>query len=497
MDGLYTMASSSVSSLYGNVNCAIRELILSKFPRDFFKYEAVSTEFAPRNMRRQFGGNNSTKEFVKREKPQLLIQPMYQEPDRDAFLQEIPLTKNIDDLQFRVDGRYLMTVTRDEEYGYCLKYKLNRDRIEFEVRLVFDTLHQQLDTYKALHNQIVWERPYARNTALESIIPKSIIHHIGYICRMDVQQDEYQIPILLQRLNATSAYPITYKLRNASATDEYYMYYMHNMIITFSDLAIEEGQRRNFSDDHYDIRFKVTAEFNLPGMYMITGNIEKLVNYKAYMVAMSARTNPNELVSSDYIPLFTIDNIYSKFPPEKDGMRLLGSSRFTCDKKGERDSLEIDALFTREQRKAIQFYTTFNMQPEVIVKLIVLRNNDVLEPNIDYLMEWNDFRLTILDPDPEKTYRFLVYQNLNLINEIIMDAQDEHSLDKYRLKQNNTHKEDQFPKAKLPDYPVRDSDESLNVDVSEKTDTEDSITTWAGILGNSTVYNSSNNLNFE
>ena len=116
MNGIYTIGSSSVSSLYGNINCAIRELIISRFPKDFFKYTTCSTEFAYHNMRRQFGGNNSKKEINKRRRPQLIIQPIFQEPDKDSFMQEIPLTKNIHDLQYRVDGRYLMDIIRDEKY---------------------------------------------------------------------------------------------------------------------------------------------------------------------------------------------------------------------------------------------------------------------------------------------------------------------------------------------------------------------------------------------
>ena len=93
MNGMYTMASASTSSLYGNVGCAIRELILSKFPYNFFKYSNVSTEMAFHNMRRQFGTNTNT-EITKRERPYLLVQPAYQVPDPDGFLQNVPLTKN-------------------------------------------------------------------------------------------------------------------------------------------------------------------------------------------------------------------------------------------------------------------------------------------------------------------------------------------------------------------------------------------------------------------
>ena len=239
MDGIISLANGSSSSLYGCIGCAVKDMIISKFPNNYFKYTAVSSELATRSIRRSFGGNNSKVEISKRQRPFLFIQPTYSVMDQDGPLQSIPLTKNFDDLQYRVDKRYLFEVIRDKKYGYNLKFKLNRDRIEFDVTVTTSTLHQQLDIYRTILNQIMWDRSYAFRIALEAVIPKPIIGIISKFCNMDLERSEEYIPILLRHLNSCSGYPITYKLRNASSTDEWFMYYTHNVIITFTDLTLD------------------------------------------------------------------------------------------------------------------------------------------------------------------------------------------------------------------------------------------------------------------
>ena len=221
MDGIYTMASPSTSSLYGNVGCAIRQLILSKFPYNFFQYMNVSTEVAFHNLRRQFGSNTRT-EMTKRKYPQLIIQPSYQVPDQDAFLQNIPLTKNDMDIQSNLDKRYLFEVIKDNEHNWALKFKVNRDRIEYEISVITQTMHQQLDLYKAMLNQMTWDRTFYYPAALEAVIPKTMINYMGKLCNIDINKYPEMIPTFLRHMNSISGYPITYKVRNASATDEFF-----------------------------------------------------------------------------------------------------------------------------------------------------------------------------------------------------------------------------------------------------------------------------------
>ena len=48
----------------------------------------------------------------------LIIQPTYSAMDMDGPLQNIPLTKNFDNLEYRVDKRYLFEVIKDYTNEY-------------------------------------------------------------------------------------------------------------------------------------------------------------------------------------------------------------------------------------------------------------------------------------------------------------------------------------------------------------------------------------------
>ena len=332
---------------------------------------------------------------------------------------------------------------------------------------------------------------------------------------MDVEQDPYMVPVLLQRLNACSQYPITYKLRNASATDEYYMYYLHNILLHFYDLSIDEGTKIGMVDDHYDITFKVSAEFNLPGLFVITGNIQKMDNYRVVLSANSTTSNKfGDSNNSDYIPLFTVDNFYSRYPPEKDEMRLLGSSRFLCETNEPKESLDISAIFSLDHSKVIRFYTTYNMDPDTIIKMIVLKNNEELVLDEGYYMDWNSFNLTIKNPDKDATYRIVIYINLNMINDALLAIHEGKLPDIAAIKKNNIHYEDKFPGKETPPYippepetPVEPDEpeqhlpeEPTEPEVVETKDTRpisEAVKLWCDILSISDIYNARKELKFE
>ena len=208
----------------------------------------VSTEIAFHNLRRQFGSNTNN-EISKRKYPQLIIQPSYQVPDQDGFLQNIPLTKNDMDIQSNIDRRYLFEVIKDNQYDWSLKFKLNRDRIDYDVTIVVQTLHQQLDIYKAMINQMTWDRSFYYPAALEAVLPKTMVTYMSRLCNMDIDTYPEFIPMFLRHLNSVAGYPITYKVRNASATDEFFMYYQHNLVVTYTDLQLDSGNKKGMLDE--------------------------------------------------------------------------------------------------------------------------------------------------------------------------------------------------------------------------------------------------------
>jgi hypothetical protein len=85
MDMIYSCGSSSASHTYGNVASAVKEHILSKFPKNYFKSDSIhiSTQLAFRYLRDR--RLNSNDELYKRTKPLMVIKPIYETPDSGAF----------------------------------------------------------------------------------------------------------------------------------------------------------------------------------------------------------------------------------------------------------------------------------------------------------------------------------------------------------------------------------------------------------------------------
>ena len=251
MENIYAMGSSSASTTYGNIMVFVKERILQLLPIINFKDINLSSEIAYVNTRRRLG-RNSLREISKLETPNMTIIPRIQPPSGDMYLYDVPLTKNYNNIEYGVAKNTLFWILRNKDDGYFFTYKLNRDRISFDVEITVDTLIQQTDIWKYMLNWFTWERPYAVPTCLEAMIPRHMIKAMGKLSNIDIYNpNSNQIPVILQMLNRYSRYPITYKMRNGTGLDEFYMYYQTYVMLSFEELQTDEVNRKNFADNFY------------------------------------------------------------------------------------------------------------------------------------------------------------------------------------------------------------------------------------------------------
>ena len=186
METIYTTANPSSSVIYGNVAAFIKEYLVSKFPSNFFKYKSISTELSYRNILQQLRESENM-ELSKRQKPYLIIKPLIQSlSNGDMYLYDTPMTKNYFDMEYGIDKRHLFPVIKDKESGYSLLYKINRDRFEFDITVSVSTQIQQIDWWKYMQNELVWDIPMAITTSFESIIPDDIIFHISNLTNIPI-----------------------------------------------------------------------------------------------------------------------------------------------------------------------------------------------------------------------------------------------------------------------------------------------------------------------
>lgn len=429
MESIYMVASGSASVAYGNISQHVIQYVKKFFPSDFFNYEHISSEIAYRNIRRQLGANTRAS-LSKRTKPYLVISPILQAHD-EMFRFGTPFTTNFDHIEQSVDSRNLLPIVKDTEEGIGLSFKLNRNKMEFKVTIIVSTLFQQIDIYNNLFNIGVWDRPHAIKLPLEYMIPRGIIAALAGRQNMDISKETYAANIFLDYINRHSLYPITYKMRNSSSRDEYFMYTNQNIIFTLSDLQMQEGGRKNMADDSFQIDFMLTAEFNLPGAFFLWGSPE--------LKASTMERIEGELVVPGDLafPLFTIENLF--MPADLDnGFKRYTSSIMAMepDKVSGNDITDFGPLLGEGFQHIVRTYVAHNINIDTLAILRLYKNNTVLEEGKDYSVDWYKMTLTTFKPDMEGSYRLVMYVNTIKLNELLVEYQDQVSKDKPKLTTN-------------------------------------------------------------
>lgn len=425
MKSIYSVASSSASTTYGNIMSFVKEKILEYLPIIKFKDVFLSSEIAQVNVRRRLT-RNSLNELSKLEKPNITIRPRIETPSSDMYLFDIPLTKNYNQIEYGVARNTLFWVLKNEDDGYFLTYKMNRDRISFDVEINLNTFIQQIDVWKYMLNWFTWDRPYLVKTSLESMIPRSMVKQMGKLSNIDIDNSN-QIPVILQMLNRYTRYPITYKMRNGTGNDEFFMYYTANVLLTFEDLQKDEANKKNFVDDFYQIRFSCTADFNLPGLFALIGLKQppKIIQEDIRVI------EPNS--DHELIPLFTVNNFFNRYTSVRNGFVYYVTTRFKTDAEDKiSDVLNIACLFDEWRLDIIRHYDKLNIPMNTLLDIILLKDGKELSEN-NFKITWNTFDLEIYNPDDRSTYQLIIYVNNNTFAQERIENIDRQARDKPKM----------------------------------------------------------------
>lgn len=421
---IYSVGTPSSSQIYGNICAALREHMLNMFPKDFFKYTGISSELASTAMRRLFG-RNSRKEIAKQERPSLMIRPRYN-INTDVPFYNTPMTSNINNMEVGVDGRTMFRVLYDIDNEFTLLYKLNRDRIEFDITVSVYNQHTQIDLFKFMQNTFTWNITYALPVSLECILPKHLVFYIAKMAGLKCPGEEGYDPVmLLNYMNRISRYPITYKLRNSSGNEEFFMYYTQDLYIYLQDLQADDGQQKGMADFHYDINFSGMLEFNLPGNFLLVGTKDRQFH--------GGKISFVDSKGEDMVPLFTVNNLYDDYMVSIDGFKMYTTAMVKTDKhKGETDNIPINQLLQEEHMRVIQKYRLSGNVMDTIIRFRLMEDSHDKKKE-DWLINWDDFTLDIKNTDPDATYRIIIYLNTLKMNEELVEIAENSKKDKNEL----------------------------------------------------------------
>jgi hypothetical protein len=422
MDSIYVSGSSSSAHTYGNVASLLKECLKSYFPENFFQYIRISTELLSNEMKEERLNNDL--EFLKQQYPRMIFTPNFDDiKDDDRFLGGTYLTNGATKFNHHIDKRWMFDLFTDQTNNLYIKYGMNRDRLTFNVNIVVDTLFNQLDLYKNMLNLMNWNSPFYINSSLESMIPRSMIEYVAKMNNIDMDNHP---GVVLELLNHNSKYPITYKTRNSTSRDEYFLYYDIKLLTTFSDLELSDTSKKNNADTYFTLTFRVTVDFNLPSVYYLVGDEHNKLDGFAFEAVIK------DSYQHDLIPVYTIYNLFNGIKPDNESFVIYKTAVFKTEleNKWERDSLCFANLMNpAEIHEVIKTHIAGGVPISLFMEIKLLENNKLV-PKENFEIDWNEEKLTIFRSNPDSTYRLVIFVNSLYLNKKIKEIMDRRKLDK-------------------------------------------------------------------
>lgn len=411
MDTLFFTSATSVSQIYGNVTNAIQIYLESMLPQDFLKDRSISTTTSFRYFMRYL---HTHQEFETKQRPFMVIRPVVEAYDNVSGNDFLSGTQIVWHNGVAAgSGLAKQTFFADQSTGIGMAFKINRFKVNFEVLIQTNTYYSALDIYNYLNNTFVFNRPIYIPTSLESMIPKEMLIHVCELVGINLDEPE-NIPVLTKYLRKHSSYPISYKMRNSTSADEYFLFYPQKIISTFTDLQLEDTTRKNMVEHYTNVGFKIECEFNAIASYYAWS---RKVLHKKYKLCL------HEGDHSGYIPLYTYERTFEDTPYIEKGYTLYCSNiiKTDKDKEGKDDKFSITECIPPDLKRIMDtILAAGNDMTMLLIPRLVMNNIDG-QFESDFEINWSKYEMTIKNSDPYMTYRFILYINLAYYNTFTLD----------------------------------------------------------------------------
>ncbi len=417
MDRVLFSATTSASHIFGNITQSMKMYLQSRMPVGMLKGVGISSASPFRYYNKYM---NSKTPFSKKEMPYMIIKPSFEiiSANDDSFLNNVALT--------RFEGTCNSAVTQefmhDYKNGFALGFTINRYRVSFEVGIQFNTYYHGIDIYQYLQNSMKWELPEYIPTMLESNIPKELMMRVGECAGIDIRKDE-NIPTFMRYMQEKSTYPVTFKMRNSTSTDEYFLFYHQDVLTTFSDLTLEDVQKKGAIEDMAVVMFKATCDFNVMGTYRMLGHKR---TFKQIDFCLHSRTDDGKVTLGGYVPIYTYNRLYDETPLLERGYSKVNTTiiKTEIENNHKDDVFEMKCILEPTGQMLIREMVAHSEPVNMLYEMILICNDDPMTEGIDYNVNWTNMTITIHNSDKSATYRLLLYVNLLMYNDRAISKQN-------------------------------------------------------------------------
>ena len=416
----YSMASASMAHTYGNITTFVNHWLLDLFPKNYFKTNYINSTIAYRDFATY---NNNRKEFIKKQKPMLLIRPRIEIDTQDELpINQTYLANRIYDvMNDDIDTGNLQTFFDDRDNKRYIQFLLNSLRIVYDVSIVVETLMEQINLVHYFKNRVRQGYDMTVIAYLESFISRDIMYLLakdaGFedVFLKNPEERKHTMGDFLSYVNNNSLYPVTVKYKNSSGRHEFFRFHPTYVNMAITNLSIDEPSKKNQVVEESFISFSLRCDFNTAGMYLYLSNNDAIFEPDVNTPSMD---NP---IKDDMVPIVTPQNIYSN-RTLPNGWQIFTTPAFDIDSDERPYPLDFSVLLNTSLNEAVNYHIKNGIPLTTFMDIEILKNNRSMElEKGEYEIDWNNLTVYIHNCDIVQEYRFILSVNTLYLNELLAD----------------------------------------------------------------------------
>lgn len=396
----YAVCNSSASHTYGNVLSVVEKYILDMFPPDLFKTVTASTTLASRQV------NHLPNQLIKKEMPIMVLIPRIVFGQEERFLGNTIINSRMTDLASTWGDGSLMELGKDIKRNIYLDGHYNRAVMYVDVVMSFNTYNEQTSWMSYLYNIAPVGHNKIIKAPLELYIPGGICKMISNLTGIPVQDESGSVYQFLHMMQGLSFYPVTYKLKGGSNTNEFFMYYIGDIDTVIQNPEYGQGVKEGQIKRNFDITFTARCEFGTIGYFMLSApDIKKPVYIN----------DPSE--DQSIVPIFSdqidLDDFYLPV-----GWSVLGWPIFKLG-VGE-SSISLEPILNQSINTVIDYHLQLGIPMERFINIQFRENGQILNNEMFYI-DWHTRELHLMKPDMHRTYRLIITVSQDYVNNLVKD----------------------------------------------------------------------------
>jgi hypothetical protein len=402
-------ASSSLSSVIGNVSLVVRDFIVGLFPPSFFKDVYIDTSMTSLFFEKE--------DIFKHDKPMLVIKPRVSLSDDNIF-GRLPDWMSTNYFIFKELNNNYTPVFADTEKQIYVYSVPDRVKLTFEIDIVCSSKMQQINVGHFLKGSVLHKGYfYLYDSYIETEVPKYFIKTIADLLNYDLREPQ-QKSDFLNYLDSKSQSFITEKIKTSSGNPAYFYIYSTNILSQFEDYPqLDDGEQKEMTMNNFRVSETFSVDFSCPSNFFLE---TKEVLTPEQMQAEPSLEGLEDSILLNYTMTF--------IPPKEVDINgktfgFLRKQGYITDSSTQLDELPLDEFFSEDIKSVIQYNNKYGINNDEVFSINLYKENTLVDPrNVKVL--WDTLMLQNWNPSPDTTYHIFLYGDKERINRILYHVRE-------------------------------------------------------------------------